>query len=619
MPIQSRERHYMGHSNQEREQKGRRGADDGARDKLKQIGHGAANGPYASYTPEVASPGFTQWCADEGVCFHNITCGYVAEGWRGIVATAPIESGSVLLEVPQKLLLGRKSAENGDMAKYLAAHAYLTSNQLPKSYTTLAFFSDSDIEQLQLAHAVGVAEEAVAACKDEWMVALPLLRDLGLPKKYLSFGAWKWAASSLASRTMFMPDDPAGVMTPFGDLHNYRPPAAPFTPNVLLEGQPEEGAAPQSPPPHCTLDSSVENLFGCLDLLKGLQLGSSLDTLGTDGSCVEDVVGRPSGSASPATAAAEPCSSVSTHCTPGAAVRDVTELDHPSASTDLPSEHQSQQSHPATHAATATDCTGNGGGAVPGDPGSNTRQAVLIGDWEGSRQATCCEEAGGLECASSIEEEAYEEGDEVFLCYGRHTNLELLEHYGFILTHGSNPHDTALLPVEGVVSVAGRAGQVAQREGYGYGGPLLRSLDCFVHSDGHPSWGLLRALRTMAATPLERKQQSHHLSAGERCSLAGDVQAIQWFKLVCLQQLMLLPTSGIQDELVYSVMMQEQQEKEQGGGGAGGEGGDLGPTASMLAVLWRSEYKRILARGCRTAEAWLLELNGRLDGYLQDS
>ena len=39
----------------------------------------------------------------------------------------------------------------------------------------------------------------------------------------------------------------------------------------------------------------------------------------------------------------------------------------------------------------------------------------------------------------------YNPGDEVFLCYGRHTNLELLEHYGFSMQYGRNPHDTAAL------------------------------------------------------------------------------------------------------------------------------------------------------------------------------
>jgi len=41
---------------------------------------------------------------------------------------------------------------------------------------------------------------------------------------------------------------------------------------------------------------------------------------------------------------------------------------------------------------------------------------------------------------------SYARGQQVFLCYGAHTNLELLEHYGFLLQ--DNPHDTVLLPPE---------------------------------------------------------------------------------------------------------------------------------------------------------------------------
>lgn len=49
-------------------------------------------------------------------------------------------------------------------------------------------------------------------------------------------------------------------------------------------------------------------------------------------------------------------------------------------------------------------------------------------------------------------------------------------------------------------------------------------LQCFLHLDGRPSWGLLLALRTAAATPAERKSCSHLLAAGQRASVAGDVQ-----------------------------------------------------------------------------------------------
>lgn len=38
----------------------------------------------------------------------------------------------------------------------------------------------------------------------------------------------------------------------------------------------------------------------------------------------------------------------------------------------------------------------------------------------------------------------YERGEQVFLCYGHYTNLELLALYGFVLPE--NPHDEVQLP-----------------------------------------------------------------------------------------------------------------------------------------------------------------------------
>jgi histone-lysine N-methyltransferase SETD3 len=44
----------------------------------------------------------------------------------------------------------------------------------------------------------------------------------------------------------------------------------------------------------------------------------------------------------------------------------------------------------------------------------------------------------------------YKKGEEVYLCYGRHTNLELLEHYGFLLL--DNPHGMpSLIQATGVI------------------------------------------------------------------------------------------------------------------------------------------------------------------------
>lgn len=58
----------------------------------------------------------------------------------------------------------------------------------------------------------------------------------GLAKKWRSLQAWHWASSCLLSRTMYHPDDPeCGCLTPLADLHNYGPPAAPFTPQLVQD------------------------------------------------------------------------------------------------------------------------------------------------------------------------------------------------------------------------------------------------------------------------------------------------------------------------------------------------------------------------------------------------
>ena len=68
---------------------------------------------------------------------------------------------------------------------------------------------------------------------------------------------------------------------------------------------------------------------------------------------------------------------------------------------------------------------------------------------------------------------------------------QLLEHYGFMLE--DNPHDTAQLPLELVLAHAG-SGRASGSSSSASPAPLLQS-ECFVHANGRPSWGLLRALR----------------------------------------------------------------------------------------------------------------------------
>lgn len=55
---------------------------------------------------------------------------------------------------------------------------------------------------------------------------------IGIDKKWCSLKAWRWAASTVCSRTMHVPFCPAGALTPFGDLHNYHPAPPPHYPDI---------------------------------------------------------------------------------------------------------------------------------------------------------------------------------------------------------------------------------------------------------------------------------------------------------------------------------------------------------------------------------------------------
>ena len=109
-------------------------------------------------------------------------------------------------------------------------HPYLRS--LPRSYTTAMCFADAEAAALQVPAAVAAVRAAAAAAAAQHASALPLLRVLRLAPNWRSRAAWLWAASTLSSRTMYLPFDSAGALTPLGDLANYRPPPPPVVPTV---------------------------------------------------------------------------------------------------------------------------------------------------------------------------------------------------------------------------------------------------------------------------------------------------------------------------------------------------------------------------------------------------
>lgn len=161
----------------------------------------------------------------------------------------------------------------------------------------------------------------------------------------------------------------------------------------------------------------------------------------------------------------------------------------------------------------------------------------------------------------------YAKGDEVFLCYGRHTNLELLEHYGFVLQ--DNPHDTVILTPD-------KFPPAVQQQ------LLSLGTACTLHADGNPSWELLRALRLAGMTADERRESAFLVLQDRPVSSRVERWVAETLQQACQSTLSALPTSLEHDEGVL-----------QCGGLSDG---------MAVAVQWRVRHKAILhatIRGCQ--------------------
>jgi len=413
---------------------------------------------------------FMRWLERRGVRLHGISVSNF-EGVRGVIAERDIKEGELLIQVPEPALIGRRAAEadetflfalNSQMRlltplQILAAFLLFECSkgpasywapylaQLPQSYTSFLSWKAQDIAALQVEHAVQEASESCRALLAEWLQAKPLLIALGVDRRWRTVSAWQWAAATLASRTMHMPGEAAGVLTPFGDLHNYLPP----------------------PPPHLPTVPGVS----------GLDLGH----------------GGPAGDG---------------------------QFDEASR------EYRLHARGPVRH------------------------------------------------------------GDQVFLCYGVHTNLQLLEFYGFQLD--DNPHDMALLP----------AGPLSRAIGTSASGGL-RAEDAALHACGMPTWLLLQALRKAAASSPEWKSGAHRAAAGLAVTPAAEVRAFQRLRALCEEVLEALPTSALEDRRQLAEAREAEAEAET-------KEGSL--HCRCLAISWRLKYKLTLHRGMNVAEAALHHL-----------
>ncbi|GLC41210.1 hypothetical protein PLESTB_001526700 [Pleodorina starrii] len=658
----------------------------------------------------MADPELTSWCNRNGIEFNGIVAEYVSEGWRGIVATKDLQPGEVVLRVPERLLMTTRSAARdpqlaASMQRHqartapaagsgaagaavgscglspfqaLACHLLLEVSrgpdsfwwpylkQLPRSYTSLANFGPDDAAALQLQHARDAAVAAADRAREEWRGALPVLHELGLPKRFTSFRAWLWAASSLHSRTMYLPWCPAGALTPYGDLHNYQPPPAPYTPQLggpaaVAAGRADAAAAspcgsraaggkpviaharttaaaaagkggevemiaaalpgPLEPLPTATEEDSEQRGAARSPVAPGAAVGGGrADTCcgGGGGGSVGrrdvdvDVGGRGGcpgdDSAAPATCAGDgsrspspgpgrrppgPDSSGNGPCGPACAAMaptrdcyshhgDATRRN--SLSTDCArasrSSADSCEGRELRGIKDGGRCGGGGGSDASDGHGAGRRggamgtaedgsspepQPPAAGDSGGAASTDAAQTDDGSTIAGDgmwdepaqqyciVVRRPYRRGEQVMLCYGRYTNLELLEHYGFVLQ--DNPHDTAQLdPAALPLPSSARAAA---------GAPYLAPSDCFLHANGQPSWQLLHLLRYCAASPAERRSAGHLMAAGERVSEQGDRQVLRWLHAACSRQLGDLSNSPhLQQQQQQQPEQQQQRQKQ---------------------------------------------------------
>lgn len=121
---------------------------------------------------------------------------------------------------------------------------------------------------------------------------------------------------------------------------------------------------------------------------------------------------------------------------------------------------------------------------------------------------------------------------QVLLSYGTYTNLELLEHYGFLLDE--NPNDKASIPLEPEV----------------YACSSWPKDSLYIHQNGKPSFALLSALRLWATPPSQRRSVGHLVYSGSQVSAENEILVMEQIVKSCHVVLRNLPTSVEEDSLL---------------------------------------------------------------------
>jgi hypothetical protein len=177
----------------------------------------------------------------------------------------------------------------------------------------------------------------------------------------------------------------------------------------------------------------------------------------------------------------------------------------------------------------------------------------------------------------------YLPGEQVLMCYGAYTSLELLELYGFQLPPGANPHEAyAWLATE--LPCPPPAHPVLQQalDSALPGSAADRAARFTVAADGTPSWDLLLTVRagvaaTGAASPYRLQLMARALREGHPLDDESERRAWRWLLQGAEKSLQLAPTTLAADEAEHALTADVQD----------------GSSLRLAAALeWRIGWKR---------------------------
>ncbi|CAO2836957.1 unnamed protein product [Amaranthus hypochondriacus] len=132
-------------------------------------------------------------------------------------------------------------------------------------------------------------------------------------------------------------------------------------------------------------------------------------------------------------------------------------------------------------------------------------------------------------------------GEQVLLSYGTYTNLELLEHYGFLLNR--NPNDKVIIPLEHDIFTC-----------HSWPADSL-----YIQHDGKPSFALLSALRLWKTPPNQRKLVGYVALSGLQLSPENETIVMKWLLSNCQTILRNLPSTIEDDQSLLGAIDKAQQ------------------------------------------------------------